>query len=380
MGKKSSGKKAGKGKKVLFGVLFIVACFAAAYVLIEFHSDMLIVGVTAVVLMLSAFLFMNAVFAEKAKNWVPEDLDGEKELSGTGDSAEFQLKMTKQMKELVSVQKDMLAAVKQQSTMLQGQIENLEQEIYMLSEKQMVQTKTVIKYSKENARQQAISERETLEHILYEIKQAMEDNISQITIQNVVAGETTEEPAAPAAEQEPVFAPEMAGLMADTAVTEEPVQNESILMDSLEEVSESELFAVEEFPDDDEYEEPDLMALLDSLENASTEDAMPADTGLADIEIPDIQVPDMEISDIGLDEAEIPDVPADIIIPELEGLLGDVSAMEEPMAEMSVIEELKVEEKVEEPAPAPAPVPVASDPNAMMTPEDIAKLLESMGV
>ena len=39
-----------------------------------------------------------------------------------------------------------------------------------------------------------------------------------------------------------------------------------------------------------------------------------------------------------------------------------------------------VEEKAEEPAPAEDPLAgFGSDPNAMMTPEDIAKLLEAMG-
>ena len=64
----------------------------------------------------------------------------------------------------------------------------------------------------------------------------------------------------------------------------------------------------------------------------------------------------------------------------------DLSALFADLAEGAMAEEMPaepapvVEEKTEEPAPANDPLAgFGSDPNAMMTPEDIAKLLEAMG-
>ena len=60
-------KRQGKGSKVGFGVIFIMACFASAYVLMEYQDEILPMGIAAVVLILSSFFFMNALFADKAQ-------------------------------------------------------------------------------------------------------------------------------------------------------------------------------------------------------------------------------------------------------------------------------------------------------------------------
>ena len=72
--------------------------------------------------------------------------------------------------------------MKKQNTLIQTEIENVEHEIYLLSEKQINQAKSIIKYNKENARQLAISERETLEYVMSELKKAIEDNAENIDI------------------------------------------------------------------------------------------------------------------------------------------------------------------------------------------------------
>lgn len=225
---------------------------------------------------------------EKAREAVTEYSDGE-----------FRLKYAKHMKEMESSQKELVELLKAQNALLQAQIDTLRNELHQLSEKQTNQTKTIIKYNKENARQLAINERETLEYVMAELKKAIEDNAGAVAV-NAVS-----EPA-------PVF----------------------------EEVSGAELFEVHDLPADEEFVMPDFPA---------TEELLAAETSESN--------DDLDLSALFADLAE--------------------GAMEEEMpAEPAPV----VEEKAEEPAPANDPLAgFGSDPNAMMTPEDIAKLLEAMG-
>ena len=225
---------------------------------------------------------------EKAQEAVTEYSDGE-----------FRLKFAKHMKEMESSQKELIELLKAQNALLQAQIDTLRNELHQLSEKQTNQTKTIIKYNKENARQLAINERETLEYVMTELKKAIEDNAGAVAV-NAVS-----EPA-------PVF----------------------------EEVSGAELFEVHDLPADEEFVMPDVPA---------TEELLAAETSESN--------DDLDLSALFADLAE--------------------GAMEEEMpAEPTPV----VEEKAEEPAPANDPLAgFGSDPNAMMTPEDIAKLLEAMG-
>ncbi len=335
--------------KIGFGILFVAACFIAMYILMEFHGDILMVGLAAVLLLIAAFLFLNAVFSDKAKKMAlmePEPEETEKVIPGGSNTGEFHLKVSKHMKEMESAQKELIEVLKNQNTLLQTQIENLEHEIYMLSEKQMNQAKSIIKFNKENARQLAISERETLEYVMTELKKAIEEKTYQ---------------AAPEA-------------MAAATVSAASM---------LEEVSEAELFEVEDFAGDEE-----------------------------EVVIPDLPEPEPVIEDLILpeepaaEEIEIPDLPEDIDLSELfdipelfenpEETPGEAlaDALAEPAVEDIVIPEAveevtenvleeavsMVEETPEEAAPAPDPLAgLSGDPNAMMTPEDIAKLLASMG-
>ena len=314
-------------KKTGFGILFVSACFIAMYILMEFHGDVLMVSLAAALLLISAFLFMNAVFTDKAKKWIPQEEETEEfdaPVSSAGDK-EFHLKVTKHMKEMESTQKELIEVLKNQNTLIQAQIENLEHEIYMLSEKQANQTKSIIKFNKENARQLAISERETLEYVMMELKKSIEDN----------AGAPVERAVA-ATSETPQAEPEVMQPLVEETITEEPVVEvptaEEPVAPVLEDVSEAELFEVSDLPGDDEYEIPE----------------MPEDVDLSEL----------------FDIPELLDTPEE-----------EVSA-EEPVAEAVPA----AEEKQEEPAPAADPLAgLTNDPNAMMTPEDIAKLLESMG-
>lgn len=329
------------GNKVGSGVIFIMACFVAMYILINFCGNIVLILAAAVLLVLSAFLFLNALFADKAKEWAPEEAEAtvSKEVGG-----EFQLKATKHMKEMENTQKEMLEVLKKQNTVLQSQIENLEHEIYMLSEKQVNQVKSIIKFNKENARQLAISERETLEHVMLELKKAIEDNAVVIP-EGAVSGEAEKRTV-----QQPI-------------AIEEPVTESAAV---LEEVSEADLFTVSNLPGDEEY------VVSEMPETA-----------------PEVEVPMPEEIPV-VEEMEIPEIPEDIDltqlfdIPELnEAPEGEEITIPEMPTEMEIpLPEAPAVEPEPVPASAPAADPLAglnSDPNAMMSPEDIAKLLAAMG-
>ena len=262
--------------------------------------------VAAVLMLVSAVLFFVTGFfgklSKKTSKVKEKALDAVTDFS----DGEFRLLLGKYLKETERAQKELVEVVKKQNTLLESQIENLEHEIYMLSEKQVNQAKSIIKFNKENARQLAISERETLEYVMMELKKAIEDN----------AG----------------------------AVKAAPV---------LEEVSEAELFEVSDLPDDEEFIIPDLPApedIPDRLEESAIEE------------------PSLE----ELLSEEIPEIPDELDLSALFEDIAEAAVEESKQAAPAPVEEIKEVEKAEEPTPV-------ADPNAMMTPEDIAKLLEAMG-
>lgn len=337
---KATGKKT--GNKIGYGILFVAACFIAMYVLTEFHDDVLMVAISAVMLLISAFLFLNAVFSDKAKQLASLEAEEEEPIAvlNSGDG-EFRLKIAKHMKEMESTQKELIDVLKNQNTLIKGQIENLAHEIYMLSEKQANQAKSIIKFNKENARQLAISERETLEYIMLELKKAIEDNGVPVSEREVSAAQ-------PVAEAALADEPALKELMAATSV--------------FEDVEEAELFTVSDFAADDEFVMPEQPLV--------EEEATPEET-----ELPELSE-DIDLSALfeeAASEVSEEELPADFPI---ELLTEESPAEEEPTEE--IVEEATIEEA--EPAPAADPLAgLSSDPNAMMSPEDIAKLLEAMG-
>lgn len=358
--------------KIGFGILFVAACFTAMYILMEFHEEVFVVIIAAVLLLVSAFLFLNAVFSDKAKNWAPQEDNPvrETETISTGGDGEFRLKITKHMKEMESTQKELIDVLKNQNNLIQNQIENLEHEIYMLSEKQANQTKSIIKFNKENARQLAISERETLEYVMIEIRNAITDNTKAVVKAPAPTPAEEQEPAVPEFSAEPEVqqkeeapAPVVEDLpvMEDLAFLTEELFDEEIPADAL---------PAEEVQEEIPVEEP-VMEVFAAEE-------LPMEEPVAE-EIP------MEIP--AADELEIPELPEDMDLSELfdiPGLFDNEESVEEtPMEEIPLPEPVEedapaAEETVEEPAADPL-AGLSSDPNAMMTPEDIAKLLAAMG-
>jgi len=306
----------------------------------------ILMTVAAVLMLVSAVLYFittffgkgvkkNSKIKEKALDAVTDFSDGE-----------FRLALAKYLKETERAQKELVDIVKKQNTLIQSQIENVEHEIYLLSEKQVNQAKSIIKYNKENARQLAISERETLEYVMSELKKAIEDNAGAVAVKNVENAD-------------PDFDTSFLGAEETVA----PV---------LEEVSEAELFEVSDLPADEEFVLPDLPApeeIPDKLEEAAIEEPVteePSLEALLSEEIPDI-----------------PEIPDDLDLSALFEDIAEAAAEESALApaeEESVSAPAEPAPAVEEPAHAADPLAgLSADPNAMMTPEDIAKLLEAMG-
>jgi len=248
---------------------------------------------------------------DKVKKLVPKEEENEK---FDGTAGEFQKRVLNHVKEMETTQKELLEVLKKQNTLLQDQISNLEHEIYLLSEKQVNQAKSIIKFNKENARQMAISERETLEYVMTELKDAIEKTgVRQV--EKVLAEEVMELP---------------------------------------EDVDLSELLNMEEVAV--EQEEPFELPVEETVE------AVP--------EIPDIP---QELFEEVLETEDVTEEASQEEIPDLEALMAETLLAEEPMQEEPIPEEPKAEE------PANPLAGLSADPNAMMTPEDIAKLLEAMG-
>lgn len=302
-------------------------------------GNAIIMLVAAVLMLVSAVLFFVTAFFEKLNKKTSKVK--EKALDAVTDfsDGEFRLLLGKYLKETERAQKELVEVVKKQNTLLQSQIENLEHEIYMLSEKQVNQAKSIIKFNKENARQLAISERETLEYVMMELKKAIEDN----------AG----------------------------AVKAAPV---------LEEVSEAELFEVSDLPDDEEFIIPDLPApedIPDRLEESVIEESVIEEPVIEELAIEEPAIEKLMTEEPSLEELlseEIPEIPDELDLSALFEDIAEAAVEESKQAAPAPMEEIKEVEKAEEPTPAADPLAgLGADPNAMMTPEDIAKLLEAMG-
>ena len=275
---------------------------------------------------------------------------------------------------------EVLMELKKQNALIQSQMEKLEREIRVFSGKQENQAKTIIKYNKENARQLALSERDTLMRVMQELKKAIEHNAGSVA--------TKEAPVAAAVMEEVSDAElfEVSELPADEEMVS--VQEESMMgMPSLDE-----LITAEE---PEVSGEPDLSSLFAGMTEEEEVPAMeePIMEDLFAAEIPEETeaAEDLDLSSLFAGMAEEEEVPA-----MAESMMEDLFAAEIPETSetpefsdeldlSSLFAEMEKEQMpvlaAEEPAKA-ANDPLAgfgSDPNAMMTPEDIAKLLEAMG-
>ena len=169
-----------------------------------------------------------------------------------------------------------------------------------------------------------------------------------------------------------------------------PVMEESVMEEPVIEEPVAEEPAVEPL-DTDQISQADIDAMLASLANDTQEMSMETDAVGAE-DLPDLEpIPDMEgmedvaMPDLGMEE-DLPDLEAMENLPDLETMedLPDLDAvMEEPEAleESTITEEPAAPEEpaiVEEAAPEKPPMPDLSDPNKVLSPDEIAALFANM--
>lgn len=220
-----------------------------------------------------------------------------------------------------------------------------------------------------------------------ELKQATV--ISEPMMANPVMEEPVmEEPVIeePVAEESVMEEPVIEEPMAEEPVMEEPVIEEPMAEEPMmeepvipEPVAEEP--AVEPL-DTDQISQADIDAMLASLANDTQEMSMETDVVGAE-DLPDLEpIPDME----GMEDVAMPDLGMKEDLPDLEAMedLPDLDAvMEEPEAleESTITEEPAAPEEpaiVEEAAPEKPPMPDLSDPNKVLSPDEIAALFANM--
>ena len=305
-------------KKALTGIGFVLSCFVGMFVLLEFHENYLFVGIAALLLLVSSFFFFNALFAEKSKEWgALKDIEeeGNKRGSSGSNKNEFQVKMMNYMEVMNNNQVQMLQELKSQKQLLK----NLEDEISSLGEQQKVQTKMVVKYNKENAKQVALNEKKVIGQAVNELKEVMSTISLVAPSVAVTKEETIPVMPQPVITEEVVEVPPMEEIEIPEEIVEVPPMEEIEIPQEIIEVPAMEEMSIPE-------------ELMNSLEESALS-SVDSSEQLDEL----VDLPSMEDFDLPV--------------------LDDIVAQEEPVA----------------------PV-VDSDPNKMMTPDDIAKLLASMGI
>ncbi|MCQ2538709.1 MAG: hypothetical protein MJ124_09940, partial [Lachnospiraceae bacterium] len=161
-------KKNNVGLKIVGGVLFAAACFVSAFILLEFHDTYWLVALACLILMGTAYFFLNELFSSKEA--VIDDLiqaqdalDEVKEEDRQRAEDEFRKSIEEQVSSLDRTSRAMFAAMKKNSDAQEEQMERLQQKLDQLIDEQNAGIKTIVKYNKENARQVAENERGSLE-------------------------------------------------------------------------------------------------------------------------------------------------------------------------------------------------------------------------
>ena len=174
MDKMMGGNKNSTGKKIITGMIFLASLFFAAVVLVGSvgtDNTLPLVIVAGVVMLVAAFFFLSAIFEDKEDQW--KSLYEEMEKETQGDDAYDQLKGY--VESVDRTQKAIFSVMKRREESMEDQISRLESAIEQMAEQQAENHKAMVRYNKENARQMAINERETLEHAMSVIVKKMEE-------------------------------------------------------------------------------------------------------------------------------------------------------------------------------------------------------------
>lgn len=312
-------------KKILTGLLFIASLFitTVVFVFTGQNPQMAIIPViiSGLLMLVSAYLFLNAIFEEKVDELNKLKEEAQKEL----EEDIFRQEMKEYIESVDRTQKAVFSVMKRREEATEGQIARLEKAIERMAEQQMSDHKALVKYNKENARQMAINERETLEHIKNEILKELKDGKNKET--------------------------ELLQSVLEKGITVGAVSAEAVSAKVTEDLPEEE----------SDFVLPELMV----PEMDMTEDVIP-DFAMPEMEEPELAIPEMEELEFVMPEIEEPEfeIP-ELILPEL----PEVETEPAPTA---------AEDTSEDALGALSGVDL-SDPNATLTPEDIAKLFAAAG-
>lgn len=161
------------GKKLITGLIFIAALFLAAAVLVFSNGEskyIISVALAGVVMLVAAYFFLSALFEEKEELW--KNLYEEMQKETQDGDTYGQLK--DYMESVDRTQKAVFSVMKRQEETTGEQMDRLEAAIERMAEQQREDHKALVKYNKENARQLAINERESLELAVQNIAKQME--------------------------------------------------------------------------------------------------------------------------------------------------------------------------------------------------------------
>lgn len=180
----NTGRKA--WKRILSGLGFFASILVTAVLMVYFGQEtegLVPIIIAGVVMLVAAFFFLSSVFEDKTS--ALGRLEEEEERREKEEAAqkrvefEFRKELKEYMESLDRTQKAVFSVMKRNEENTEEQIRRLERAISKLSDQQTSDHKALVKYNKENARQMAINERETLEHVLDEIVKNLQEGTTK---------------------------------------------------------------------------------------------------------------------------------------------------------------------------------------------------------
>ena len=334
-------------KKISF-VVFVMAVFFAGVALVAFDSYVWMPVIAGVLLLAASCFFI----------WDR----GEKEPSASEKTSEILLvdRMAELMRGNEKAEKGVYIAVKKQHEAMEEGMAMLEARLNELVAAQESAMKTLVLYNKENARQIALSERDQMEHLCKELQDGFAALKAQL--QDKTFMEEVTSPVVAAAKQ------------TGNRIYEEMHESNEAILSELESIT-------------DGAEE--MRSLLSELVHSNVHEKfgnlvselprVPLDALIPEEELeekPEEEAPELawEEEPLTIEEPELVAEPESDPVEEIVGFESD------PVEEIAEFEPELGEEKYAEPEEAFAASGVdLSDPNKMMSADDIAALIASLG-
>lgn len=191
-----------KRTKVLYIIFFIAAVFFAAFVLAEFRSDYIAIALAGIVMLIAAYFLVDKIERdiyeryEDDKRFINEKLDDTAQQIARSGNKIDQLQeailnaslqgLTKPQDKLAELSKSLndveQSLTQQETNLVEPNMKNIlrtQQETIALIK---MGFKTIIQYSKENARQVALNTNQNTEQILTELSASIEKLTEEIPV------------------------------------------------------------------------------------------------------------------------------------------------------------------------------------------------------